>query len=214
MTIPKVFPLLGGCNLFPTSSSSLPCTRYNVTMGFVQGQSSCTTSFPPLHNYRSLVPKPSNLKSWHSTNEMTLPSAPTRWKLHSNQLASYMPDDHSATRWSLIKKKSSVCGHFIASRVIARNTLRQYAEWLSSVSFPCWWARCSNFWKNMLCTLCVCSLYGSFLSASWIPPLSIPFQNQSTLSRELPMEKQPAFGHWMPVQLDISTPFLPFQILW
>ncbi|PKX98804.1 uncharacterized protein P174DRAFT_437226 [Aspergillus novofumigatus IBT 16806] len=72
MTFPKLFPLLGGCNLFPTSSSTLPCTRYNATMGFVQGQSSCTTSFPPLHNYRSLVLKPSNLKSWHSTNEMTL----------------------------------------------------------------------------------------------------------------------------------------------
>jgi hypothetical protein len=61
-----------------------------------------------------------------------------------------------------------VCGHFTASRVITRNTLPQYAECLSSVSFPCRWARCSNFWKTMLCTLYVCSLYGSFLSASWI----------------------------------------------
>jgi hypothetical protein len=27
------------------------------------------------------------------------------------------------------------------------------------------------------------------------------------------MGKQPAFGHWLAVQLEISTTFLPFQIL-
>jgi hypothetical protein len=40
-----------------------------------------------------------------------------------------------------------------------------------------------------------------------------PFETKVPCPREPPMEKQPAFGHWMPVQLEISTPFLPFQIL-
>jgi hypothetical protein len=62
-----------------------------------------------------------------------------------------------------------------------------------------------------LCMYAVCM--GHFFPRHGSLHCPYPFETKVPCPREPPMEKQPAFGHWMPVQLEISTPFLPFQIL-